>query len=346
MKLLDFFLKTPPFCDLVKRKTSFGNAIHNLDSMRGLAVLFVTASHTQAFFQHKQGAIGVWIFFSLSGFLLSQPFIKNPETTINIKYILNYFIRRIKRILPLFYLTLTFMFMFSERTFKWFYEHIIFIKAEFHFWSIRQELLFYLLLPIIILLLKYNKLKSWIFALILIVTAYIGEEYLIHVWNISKFPGTNEPLYLSPFIFGIAFSILYLKTNIRFNKYIWIIILSFLLFSNYQFVDFVCILIKIKPFDGSLAWAYPNIYGLLCSILVFCSLTKSKITDFILGSYLLRLIGIVGFSFYIFHWFFMSIGVRIGFTFGTGLFLFVTITTLIFSCITYTLIERPFIIKK
>ena len=81
MKLSEFFLKTPPFCDLVKRKTSSGNAIHNLDGIRGLAVLFVTASHTQAFFQHKQGAIGVWIFFSLSGFLLSQPFIKNPQIT-------------------------------------------------------------------------------------------------------------------------------------------------------------------------------------------------------------------------------------------------------------------------
>ena len=85
------------------KQPSSGANIAVLDGIRGLAVLTVIASHTAAFGMYGQGALGVWLFFVLSGFLLSMPFCRKPELILDKKYVFFFYRRRILRIIPMYY---------------------------------------------------------------------------------------------------------------------------------------------------------------------------------------------------------------------------------------------------
>ncbi len=120
-------------------------------------MLFVLLAHTKVSGFDGQGAIGVYLFFALSGFLLTLPLGKWEQATSRSRFLVAYFTRRLLRILPMYYCLLTALFLSGQRDLDWLRQHAIFISADDHLWSVRQELIFYLLLPGIFIVLTRAK---------------------------------------------------------------------------------------------------------------------------------------------------------------------------------------------
>jgi len=148
-----------------------------LDGLRAVAIVAVFVAHwglptsrASAFLSHVQwGPMGVWLFFVLSGFLITGILLRgraeieeHSATTGHVARI--FYSRRFLRILPVYYLTLlliTVLLPASRRLFWWdFTYNTNFWSAAHpgqylpgtHFWSLAVEEQFYLIWPWIILL--------------------------------------------------------------------------------------------------------------------------------------------------------------------------------------------------
>lgn len=149
---------------------SLGNSINKiqsqhlnyLDGVRGLAILLVLICHAAWF---TYGFIGVWLFFGLSGYLISQILLKNKESK---NYYWVFYARRFLRITPLYLITITFAFLYFKKllplapsSLSTFSIYLFYLQGFVGFfsinllnpvlgytWSLAIEEHFYLLLPI------------------------------------------------------------------------------------------------------------------------------------------------------------------------------------------------------
>jgi peptidoglycan/LPS O-acetylase OafA/YrhL len=150
--------------------------IDALDGLRGLAVAIVFLSHTSnkgillfpfADFSGT-GKSGVFLFFVLSSFLLTFPFIKKGKAGKKKDFLLNYAIRRFMRIYPLYFLYLLCGLITSSilwKIFAWdepigipfvlsfqeFVQHAILNQGKSVTWSILVEFRYYFVLPFLAL---------------------------------------------------------------------------------------------------------------------------------------------------------------------------------------------------
>jgi peptidoglycan/LPS O-acetylase OafA/YrhL len=160
--------------------------IKKLDSLRAIAAILVIFWHwipvTSFINTFDNGAIGVNIFFVLSGFLISRILMTNRDEAQRLKnnklvVFKNFYVRRALRIFPVYYFLVLLIFFFHK------YLGAKFTRPEFinsvsytinfyffhlkhwgdltvHFWSLAVEEQFYLLWPFVIL--------------------FINKKYLIH----------------------------------------------------------------------------------------------------------------------------------------------------------------------
>ena len=113
-------------------------------------------------------------------------------------------IRRIARILPLYYLVLVVVKGMKRRDLAWLFEHATFQKADGHFWSIPQEELFYVLLPILMgclaLPLRFlPRVPGWGTAAALLLAIQLTHPVVRLNGN-----GAMLPFYLNVFIIGFC----------------------------------------------------------------------------------------------------------------------------------------------
>lgn len=148
--------------------------IDSVDGLRGIAVLLVFLSHTsnQGFFLFPFlnlagiGKEGVYLFFVLSAFLLTLPFLDGGANAFQKTPLINYFIRRFFRIYPLYIVFLIFCFLTGGYlwvllvlpeplgipyilSLKQVYDHIFLIEGVGVSWSILVEFRFYFVLPFV-----------------------------------------------------------------------------------------------------------------------------------------------------------------------------------------------------
>lgn len=152
-----------------------------LDGLRGLAILLVLFSHWVNDLPHRlfpygtSGWCGVDLFFVLSGFLITNGLLAS-RTSIN--YFSSFYSKRLLRIFPVYYLALLAYFILLplclpgmprpdayDRVFYWFYLNnwaafLHLPNAPFigHFWSLAVEEQFYLLWPVVVLLVRPRRL--------------------------------------------------------------------------------------------------------------------------------------------------------------------------------------------
>lgn len=142
------------------------NRFSALDGWRGLSILFVLAAHMLPLgpkswqLNFTAGVIGMSIFFTLSGFLITSFFIKNSS-------IVDFFIRRLFRILPLAWLYIVLAMILSKATFGMWLANLLFIanwppmqlvEVGGHLWSLCVEVQFYICIALLFALLRHRGL--------------------------------------------------------------------------------------------------------------------------------------------------------------------------------------------
>lgn len=124
------------------------------DGIRGLACLIVIFIHASAFFFASTrevlagtGKIGVWLFFVLSSFLLTNKFMRSG---FNVSSVASYAVGRFLRIIPLFYFVAFLYYYkggFGIATIEDLISCLTFEKGYGHLWTIPVEFKFYVILP-------------------------------------------------------------------------------------------------------------------------------------------------------------------------------------------------------
>lgn len=156
------------------------NHFDALDGMRGIAILMVVCFHTLftnpdagtasrlTGFLVNTGWMGVPIFFALSGFLISYPFFRQREKDRRSSYVKGYFRRRVAKIIPPYYLSILVVALYYSIRFsnpaylhtglQWALGLSNFIRPAVDipspYWSLLVEIHFYVLLPLLFLLLR------------------------------------------------------------------------------------------------------------------------------------------------------------------------------------------------
>lgn len=170
--------------------------IKQLDSIRAIAVLLVIICHwvppniiLMRYQLDMLGALGVDIFFVLSGFLISSILLGNRDeaeaSSVRKPVVLkNFYLRRALRIFPIFYLLLFILFilrylipeiwfneLFYGATYTinfYFYKNQYWPDYTVHLWSLSVEEQFYLIWPLILLFINRKFLLHAIIIFILV----------------------------------------------------------------------------------------------------------------------------------------------------------------------------------
>ena len=347
------FASFPSFHDVLQKKPSIGSNIDALDGLRGLAAVIIVADHTYGMVVGI-GAIGVWLFMTLSGFLIARPFVLQPQRALSLPFWEKFFIRRFKRIVPLYYAYITVVFLIPGE-FDNAFRHYFFLQGNGVLWVINQEMVFYLLTPFFMLA-NCLLFRGKVWPIIVNLTLLMFLSYYFVGPSVFAMYGMNHQalrLYVGIFLAGMIFSYLYYgvyepsefarKGKERHGRILsWLglaILMGFMLGTTG------------RMWGVSMVWgiAYDQWFGIASGLFIFCIVAaRNTQLDKMLAFLPLRAIGLVSFSIYILHPLVMQV-VRKGINLYFGLslndlplFVCTLFATYIASCITYVYIERPF----
>ncbi|NVO04376.1 MAG: acyltransferase [Bacteroidetes bacterium] len=174
--------------------------IAQLDGLRFYAILMIMVAHwlqwqwTNTILTKIPFVHGVILFFVLSGFLISNILFTNKENyniqnLSKLPLLKNFYIRRVLRIFPIYYLIIIFLFIINydntRSVFPWLISYTSNIYQSVnnvdignfnHFWSLAVEEQFYLLWPLLILFTKSK--KSLLIIILTIIIALISKSSL------------------------------------------------------------------------------------------------------------------------------------------------------------------------
>lgn len=343
------------FSDIHNKLPSSGINYDALDGLRGLAAILVLGDHSGSPLFKGLGAIGVLIFFSLSGFLLSIPFVKDPSRITSFKFITEYFKRRLKRILPMFYFFIIINYLFRGR-YDSFIRHLFFLQGDGFLWTIPQEIYFYMILPVVLLINFFLIKKSPIFSLVFLLGMAVflnetGDDWLEFMYG----NGRMLPLWAGVFLNGVFISFLVHYPPFQrlpsVTKIANSTIVSLLFWAILFFPGQVLGLFMERKDDFT--WEYFGNISYITSMLLLVVVVGSESLFAKTMRFMpLRAVGLVGYSFYIMHTtglslaekffqIYLSVKIPAFPLFSISLFL-----TYAIAAVTYTLIERPFLKKR
>ena len=290
-----------------------------LDGIRGVAILLVVVYHNFGFINvFFFGWLGVDLFFVLSGFLITDILLKTLGSK---DYLKNFYIRRVLRIFPLYFVCLILFLVIipalkipldvkyytDNQVWLWTYTQnwlYIFKNPDQtntlnHLWSLAVEEQFYLVWPLLILLLK--KPKYLLICISLLLAAVLGLRLWIWMNHIADLAYFN--LYTFSRIDGICIGCmiaLLQRINPGFlQKYTTAIVLTF---AGLNFAFFFI--------NRSYHFAFPYLalagyttFAMMFGLLVNEAATKKNtFLDFIFNIPLLKFFGRISYGFYMLHW--------------------------------------------
>jgi peptidoglycan/LPS O-acetylase OafA/YrhL len=325
-----------------------------IDGLRALAVMAVLVFH---FFPSvlPYGYIGVDLFFVISGFLISVYILE--ESKKNSFSFKTFYIRRVKRILPvtMAMLAVTFVaafFIFTENDFNRFLKSLIAtlffvaniffwrdggyfgsedsLKPLLHMWSLSVEEQFYLAFPLFFFFfLKFIKLphKRLLFLSITIAFAFMANYWLI------RSGGSNPAFFLSPFRVwefgaGALAAVTYHHFNRQHSQLTLILSLTAILSGMFFLPDFLA----------------PGFLVVLGSAYFLSQrYTEVIVVDNYFTSHTARAVGLISFSLYLWHWpilaFFRYVSID---EISIQHALLGMILTFVLSFLSYRFVEQPF----
>jgi len=279
----------------------------DINGLRAVAVLSVILHHAEFKFI-SGGWLGVDIFFVISGFLISNIIISELNTG-NFKF-KEFYIRRIRRIIPGLFSTLLITIPFAywlliPKTLKeyvdslvssiFFYANLYFRDLDFynasgtkvmpllHTWSLAIEEQFYIIFPLLcwVIFRYFRNFIFYILSFIFLLSIYLNSttNYLVKFYEI-QFRAWE-------LLFGALIMILYGKVHI---KHVEKIGLMTLLFSIFYFDDTMLTLNSIEPKLVATIGTGLTLLG-----------NKSEIPFKILDNKFFMLMGNISFSAYLLH---------------------------------------------
>ncbi len=353
----------------------------NLNGIRFIAAFFVFIHHLEQFkylykienfwndnpFIKMVGKLGVVLFFVLSGFLITYLLLAEEKANNGIE-IKNFYIRRILRIWPLYFLILfSGLFIIPELNFiiTPFFNHDIVNEDSFkiillfifmlpnlayaifglipyvsHTWSIGTEEQFYLIWPV---LLKFTKNKVRI--IVFVIFFYLTFKFLLYTDFLNLIPFKNLILE-----FWLSFNIDCMAIGALF---------SYLLFSKSKLLGFLlnnflfyCVLIMVcfLIFSGvNFLFFHYEVYAILFGIIVL-NLSSNNSLSRILENNLFNFLGKISFGIYMYHPFaiILTINFFIYFNYlnNIALLFLSLVITLVLAGISFFYFEKFFLLKK
>ncbi|HNU15549.1 MAG TPA: acyltransferase [Chitinophagaceae bacterium] len=291
-----------------------------LDGLRGLAILLVVIYHNFGFINNYFffGWLGVDLFFVLSGFLITDILLKSLGTK---NYLKNFYLRRVLRIFPLYYCCLILFLLIipginsqfdvryytQNQLWLWTYlQNWLYIFKDpgsynvlNHLWSLAVEEQFYLLWPLVILIVRRPRRL-----LFLISSLLIGVLCLrLWIWNNQVADLAYFNLYTFTRIDGICIGCivaLLQRINSQFLKNYTPFIVLFFAALNFGFF-FVNRQYRFTfPY---LALVGYTTFAMIFGLLVNEAVTKeTRLINSIFNISLLKFFGKISYGFYIFHW--------------------------------------------
>ena len=340
-----------------------------LDAVRAFAAFAVVIHHFTGEFDFERfgiGAYGVELFFVISGFLISKILIEQKnkipdlETGLSRKKILGrFYIRRILRLFPVYYLFITFFFLLSKTSgiwvwdkgcAPWFYTYtanfLFFFKKMQgiqvnHLWTLAVEEQFYLFWPLLLLFIP-KRFEIHLISIFIVIG--LGFKIFMEIY----FPTLPSRL-LTVYHFdtlgcGAFLAWLSIYRKKIFDKIInplWTLLLLVL----WVFLAFNKTLI---PYDiGVILW-------IILTCIAFSMLVKSSANGIsgiggrIFNNGILQYLGKISYGIYIFHkpipYLMKLILSKSGLSFQINhylLFLLAVILTLAISSLSWIFLERP-----
>ncbi len=291
-----------------------------LDGLRGLAILLVVIYHNFGFINvFFFGWLGVDLFFVLSGFLITD-ILLNALGKPN--YLRNFYMRRVLRIFPLYYLCLVIFLLIlplfpghkaalgyysDNQVWLWTYlQNWLYIFKPtsstdilHHFWSLAVEEQFYLLWPLTILLIRKPRFLIMLLAVILL--SVISLRFILWTYKIESLAYFN--LYTFSRVDGICIgSMLALIQRINTNilrKYTTFIVLGlagmnflFYFFNRYYNFSF--------PYLAIVGY---TTFAIMFALLVYEGIDgRNKIINFLFNNGLMKFFGKISYGLYVYHW--------------------------------------------
>lgn len=355
----------------LKRETSSGNYIPEIDGLRFLAVIVVILFHIQLFYEFKtpyvfnyenylykilqNGFKGVELFFVISGIVLALPFANHFLVGGKKPILKNYYLRRLTRLEPPYFLTLLIFFILHvvknvypiQNLLKGLLINLLYFQnfAWFHFqpfkpiignitWSLEVEIQFYLIAPFLATVFALNKFMR---RLVLISTIF-GIPIINSIF-ISRY--TSLYNYLFYFLIGFLIVDLYLT-----EKKIWLNDIGSFIIGVVALVTLY--LINLDPLINKLIF----LSSLFC--FVYLAIT-TPIWRSLFSNKLFTTIGGMCYTIYLFHTVVISgfgnktVFWKVGSSYELNILfqtLILMVPILCISTISFVLIEKPFMNKN
>ena len=219
-----------------------------LDVMRAIAILCVAVTHftplvMESWYMNPDylrwerylGALGVDIFFALSGYLIGGILLRILPTLNDFGVVRRFWVRRWLRTLPAAYVSAIVVIVIATPV-VWpdYWARVLFVSSLTPYlngnemrawWSLATEEYFYLLFPLLIYLFKHTKQSQWSFFLTLVIlglTGMLARAGWLAVLPMVNIGGIEIVPYarLDPMIWGVVIA------WIRYNRPTWFIRLN------------------------------------------------------------------------------------------------------------------------
>lgn len=371
-------------------KTSFPEVVRvipGLDGVRAIAILLVFAYHADIM---EFGWTGVQLFFVLSGFLITDILLNMKDTLPSGRYFIKFYGRRFLRIFPLYYFYLALMAIvayglrsegfrpkymqiyFDQVWYAVLYVYDIFYRAlstqqsQFldHFWSLSVEEQFYIIWPLLLLLVPQKRLKGLFLTCIVVGFVFRSLLYGLYLSGSSLWI-FREPFelviyswplsHLDAFAFG-AYISRYPIPHPRQQLVFLAMLVPAVGFAATYLASGSIGLITALGYDLPLRFEYqflwgPTVLNYLFAVLIYC-VVYEKLLIRILDMAWLRYIGKISYGIYVYHfpvmWFVerffeerlqssMAIWIKAGVALAA---------TLLLSTLSYYLLEKPILSVK
>ncbi len=295
--------------------------IATLDGFRGLAILLVMGYHYSHFLHF--GWMGVDLFFVLSGFLITGKLVESRGAN---HYFRNFYLKRILRIIPLYFTVLLLFFVAlpliwplqvsasmqqlqQQQLYYWLFTANVYDAVHgfplnislIHFWSLCCEMQFYLLWPFVVYFFRQQFKGAMVFLLALVVMSILfrinaGSFFsLSHVYRYVLLPCRLDA-------FSIGALVYLLVQRGRLQRYtIWLAVAAITILITILGV----MMVRHIPwhFSGDIVSKYGytlNALGWGC-LLPFVLIAQHGIVHRIFSNPVLTWLGKYSYGIYVFH---------------------------------------------